>query len=259
MSINLFYLIISIVLFDFVLERILSYLNQKQYGASVPPEVADVYNTESYLKHLEYKKINSRFGSVTASFSLLITLTALLGGIFPWADEWARQFSSHPVVIGLLFFGLLSFASDVLAMPFEWHQIFSIEQRFGFNTTTIKTYVTDKLKGWGLTVVLGSLFIWLFYWFYATNGPWFWVWVWMAFSAFALFMALFYSNLIVPLFNKQKPLEDGELRMAIEGFCLKAGFTLTNVYVIDGSKRSTKANAYFTGFGPKNASCYMIR
>jgi STE24 endopeptidase len=143
------------------------------------------------------------------------------------------------------------FASDILNTPFSIYDTFVIEEKFGFNKTTPKIYVLDKIKGWLLSAIIGGGILALIVWFYETVGELFWVYTWIAISAFMIFMSMFYSSLIVPLFNKQTPLEEGELKDEIQGFSSKVGFKLQNIFVIDGSKRSTKANAYFSGLGAK--------
>jgi len=155
------------------------------------------------------------------------------------------------IIITLLFFGILIFASDLLSLPFSLYNTFVIEERFGFNTTSPNTFITDKLKSWLLLIIIGGGIISLIVWIYQHLGENFWLPTWIFISLFSIFTGMFYSTLIVPLFNKQKPLEEGELRTAIEKFADKAGFDLKNIYVIDGSKRSKKANAYFTGLGKK--------
>jgi STE24 endopeptidase len=150
-----------------------------------------------------------------------------------------------------LFFGVLGFAADILSTPFSVYGTFVIEEKFGFNKTTIKTFILDKLKGYLLSAIIGGGLLMFILWAWLSTGNWFWVIVLGGMSAFMIFMAMFYTQLIVPLFNKQTPLEEGELRNAINDFANKAGFKLKNVFVIDGSRRSTKANAYFSGLGPK--------
>jgi STE24 endopeptidase len=151
----------------------------------------------------------------------------------------------------LLFFGILAFVSDLLSVPFDLWDTFRIEEKYGFNKTTPKTFVLDKLKGWLLMIILGGGILLLITWLYNVTGKYFWLLAWGAITLFSLVMNMFYSNLIVPLFNKQTPLEEGTLRDSIEAFAEKVGYNLKNIYVIDGSRRSSKANAYFTGLGPK--------
>jgi STE24 endopeptidase len=217
----------------------------------LPPEVKDVYDEEQYKKQQEYKKTNDRFGTLTNTFSFIIILLMLFLGGFSLVDSWTREITSHPILIVLIFFAILGFASDLISTPFSIYDIFVIEEKFGFNTMTPKTFVYDKFKGWVLAVIIGGGLLALVVWFYYQTGPMFWIYAWVLAVAFTVFMAMFYSSLVVPLFNKQTPLPEGELRDAIQEFCTKAGFKMVNIFVIDGSKRSTKANAYFTGLGPR--------
>jgi STE24 endopeptidase len=251
MATILFYAIIAIVVFNYLLDSLLSYLNKTKWTDSLPVELADVFDKEKYDKSLNYKKESYRFSLYSGLFSFVVMLLFLLLGGVQYIDALSRNFSANPILIALIFTAVIGLLSDILGTPFEVYSTFVIEQKFGFNTTTVKTFIADKFKGLILGAVIGGGMLAAFMWFCLTMGSLFWIWVWLAFFAFSLFMAYFYSNLIVPLFNKQTPLEDGSLRNAIETFCAKASFPLDNVYVIDGSKRSNRANAYFTGFGKR--------
>lgn len=248
---NVFIILISIILFGYVLERILDLLNSTKWSTSLPEELQDVYDAAKYKKSQEYKKANDRFSLITSSFSLVLILLMLFLGGFSYADNLVRQFTEHPILVALLFFGLLMFVSDIINTPFSIYDTFVIEEKFGFNKTTVKTFILDKIKGWFLAMIIGGGLLALIIWFYQLTSEMFWIYAWAAVSAFMIFMAMFHSTLIVPLFNKQTPLEEGELRDAIQDFSNKAGFKLDNIFVIDGSKRSTKANAYFSGLGVK--------
>ena len=173
-----------------------------------------------------------------------------LGG-FGWLDTWAFSLFEKLVPATLFFFFVLFLVNDLLTIPFDWYDTFVIEDRFGFNKTTRKTFVADKLKSWLFGIVIGGLLFAAILWLYLWLGTSFWWVACIVVVAFSMLMNMFYSEWIVPLFNKQTPLEEGELRNAIEKFANRAGFKLNNIYVIDGSKRSTKANAYFSGLGPK--------
>ena len=247
----IFIIIVAIILADFALERVLHYLNRKRMSTEVPAELTDVYDADQYRNQQEYKKANDRFGTITSSFNICIVLLMLFLGGFSLVDLWAREITDHPVFVVLVFFGILAIASDVLTTPFSLYDIFVIEEKFGFNRTTVKTYFLDKLKGWILGAILGGGLLAVVVWFYDKTGSMFWIYAWALAVLFTIFMAMFYSSLIVPLFNKQTPLSEGELRDAIKSFSNNVGFKLNNIFVIDGSKRSTKANAYFTGLGPK--------
>lgn len=246
-----FLIIVVIIVCDFVLERILDHLNSKRMDPKLPAELKDVYDADQYRKQQEYKKVNDRFSMVTSSFNLVVILLMLFLEGFKLADSWARAITPHPVWMTLVFFGILALAFDLLSTPFSLYDTFVIEERFGFNKTTPRLYLTDKLKAWVLGAVVGGGLLALIVWFYAVTGGMFWVFAWILATLFSVFMSMFYSTLIVPLFNKQVPLPEGELRDAINDFSRKAGFRLDNIFVIDSSKRSTKSNAYFSGLGPK--------
>ncbi|MBN2275165.1 MAG: M48 family metallopeptidase [Bacteroidales bacterium] len=248
---TLFYIILGIIIVDFLLERWLDYLNGKKLSTELPEELRDVYDAEQYKKSQEYKKANDRFSLITSTFSFLLIIGMLLFNGFNMVDTWARSFTEHPVLVALIFFGILAIASDILNLPFTVYDIFIIEEKFGFNKTTPRTFVLDKIKSWFLGAVIGGGIISLIIWFYQQTTTSFWIYAWIAVSLFTVFMTMFYSTLIVPIFNKQTPLEEGELRNEIQQFSEKADFKLDNIYVIDGSKRSTKSNAYFAGFGSK--------
>ncbi len=248
---TIFTFIVAIVIFNYVFSRLLEYLNSTRYSAPIPGELEDVYDKEKYQKSMAYKKVNYRFAILTGTFSLAVILLMLFYSGFAFADDLVRNVTQHPILVALLFFGLLMFASDLINIPFTLYDTFVIEERFGFNKTTVKTFIFDKLKSWMLGIIMGGGILAVIVWFYTLTGKNFWIFAWIFISIYTIFMYMFYSNLIVPLFNKQTPLEDGELRDAITAFSDKAGFKLKNVFVIDGSKRSTKANAYFTGLGAK--------
>lgn len=248
---SFFYIILGITLFNFILERFLDYLNSKLWSNQLPKELEGIYDAEKYRKSQDYTKVKTQFSLINEAFSLFLILLMLFSGGFGIIDNFLRTYTENPILLTIIFFGIIGFASDLLSIPFEIYFTFNIEKRFGFNTTTVKTFVADKLKGWFLGLIIGGLLLTLIVWIYLNTGEYFWLYAWGAVSFFLLFMSMFYSNLIVPLFNKQKPLEPGELRDAIEEFAKKVKFKLNNIYVIDGSKRSKKANAYFTGLGPK--------
>jgi STE24 endopeptidase len=251
MANTIFWIIIAIVLFDFIFEKVLDYLNSKSIKETLPDELKGIYDAEKYAKSQKYEKVNSRFSLVTSTFSLVLILAMLFAGGFGLMDQWVRSISENIYLQTLLFFGVLGIVFDLISLPFQVYGTFVIEEQFGFNKTTPFTFITDKLKGYLLSIVLGGGILMFILWALISTGNWFWIIVLGGMSFFMIFMAMFYTRLIVPLFNKQTPLEKGELRTAIDEFSRKAGFKLDNVFVIDGSKRSTKANAYFSGLGPK--------
>ena len=182
---------------------------------------------------------------------MVLTLCMFLFYGFALVDGWAWSFTGNAILAAFIFFGIIMFASDIITTPFDVYDTFKIEEKYGFNKTTRKIFVFDKFKGWLVSALIGGGLLALIIFIYQLTGHLFWIYAWLVVSAFSIFMAMFYSNIIVPLFNKQTPLEEGELRDAISAFSKKVGFKLDNIFVIDGSKRSTKANAYFTGLGSK--------
>ena len=246
---TLFSILIAIIVVSFIFDKVLDYLNTKHFDDEIPAKLADVYDEEEYKKSQAYKKTNAKFSNLTSLFSLAITLAFFFLDGFAYVDELARNYTNHPILVALFFFGIIILGSDLLTTPFSYYKTFVIEEKFGFNKTSHKTFWLDKVKGWLMTLILGGSILSLIIWFYQLTGTNFWIYAWILVAVFSLFMNLFYAKLIVPLFNKQTPLEDGELKWAIENYAKKVGFTLNNIFVIDGSKRSTKANAYFSGFG----------
>ncbi|MDG1528325.1 MAG: M48 family metallopeptidase [Polaribacter sp.] len=246
---SLFYILIAILVINFTIDKILDFLNTKHFDDAIPAELQDVYEKPAYEKSQAYKKTNAKFSNLTCLFSLVLTIVFFFFDGFKLVDEIARNYSTNNIIIALIFFGIIMLGSDILTTPFSYYKTFVIEEKFGFNKTTRKTFIVDKIKGLLMTIVLGGGILALIVWFYQFAGNNFWVYAWALVAVFSVFMNMFYAKLIVPLFNKQTPLEDGELKTAIEKYATKVGFTLKNVFVIDGSKRSTKANAYFSGFG----------
>lgn len=246
---TLFYIIISILIINFIFDKILDFLNAKHFGDKLPNELLDVYDETAYLKSQKYNNLNFKFSLLTSTFSILLTLFFFLLNGFKFVDDFARSYSQNSIVIALIFFGIIMLGSDVLTTPFSYYKTFVIEEKFGFNKSTKKLFWIDKIKGWLMTIIVGGLILSTILWFYEFTGNQFWVYAWALVAVFTLFMNMFYSTLIVPLFNKQTPLEDGDLKTEIENFAKKVGFKLDNIFVIDGSKRSSKANAYFAGFG----------
>lgn len=248
-SITLFYIIIAILVINFIVDKVLDHLNAKHFKDALPPELDDVYDNEAYLKSQNYKATNQRFSNITSTFSFLVTLGFLWFDGFEFVDQMARSFSDNTISIALIFFGIIMLASDIITTPFSYYKTFVIEEQFGFNKTTKKTFMLDKIKGWIMMIIVGGGILALIIWIYELTQNQFWLYAWAIVTVFSIFMNMFYSRLIVPMFNKQTPLEDGSLRDKISEYASSVGFSLNKIFIIDGSKRSTKANAYFSGFG----------
>ncbi len=248
---TIFVVIIAVLVFGYVLNQILDLLNLKHTAPDLPEELKGIFDEEEYRKSQLYKRDNTRFSFITSTLSLVVMAVVFFLGGFGWLDRWISGFISNYILLVLVFFGILGLAGDIFTTPFAIYGTFVIEERYGFNRTTAKTFILDKLKGWLLGLIIGGGLLALVTWIYLITGTWFWLVVLGVVTLFSIFMTMFYSNLIVPLFNKQTPLEDGSLRSKIEEFAKSVDFRLDNIYVMDGSKRSSKANAYFTGLGPK--------
>jgi len=248
---TVFVLLIGVLVFGYVLERILDRLNLSHTLPVLPAELADIFDPEEYKRSQMYKRDNTRFSFFTSSAGLVVMLLFFFFGVFGWYDGLITGITSHYIIHVLLFFGTFALLSDILTTPFDLYNTFVLEERYGFNRTTVRTYIMDKVKGWLIGALIGGGLLALITWIYMLTGQWFWLIALGLVTLVSLFLMMFYSNLIVPLFNKQMPLEEGSLRGKIEEFAVNAGFKLDNIYVMDGSKRSSKANAYFTGLGPK--------
>lgn len=248
---TLFIIIVSIILIDFFFDKILDFLNLKALSPELPKEAEGIYDAEKYKKSQEYYKVNHTFSTFTSVISLVAMLAMLYFHGFAWVDSFVRQYTQQSVWMALFFFGILGFASDLLGIPFSIYKTFVIEEKFGFNKTTPQTFILDKMKGYVLAAIVGGGLFALIIWIYQSTGQYFWLFAWAVISFFTIFITMFYTTVLVPIFNKLTPLPEGELRTAIEDYCKKVGFKLNNLFVIDGSKRSSKANAYFSGLGSK--------
>ena len=247
----LLYIILGIAAVSYLFDQWLDFINLKALRTDIPDDIATFYDRERYIRSLDYHKELTNFSFISSAFSFLLSMAMLLGGGFGWLDDFLRGFVQNEILLALLFFGVLMLASDILTIPFQWYSTFVIEEKYGFNKTTVTTFFKDKIKGYMLAVVIGAPLLALLIFLIQSIGPLFWIWFAILASAFILFMNMFYTTLILPLFNKLTPLPDGELRSAIHDFARKVDFPLDNVFVIDGSKRSSKANAFFAGIGRK--------
>lgn len=248
---SLLYLIIGIFLLDFLFDQWLDWLNYKHAKTALPDRLKGIYDEAEYEKAQQYQKTRSRFSFFSSGVSAVIALLVLALGGFGYLDSLLRPFFDNPIFLSLAFFGVLFVLSDLSNIPFQWYSVFVIEEKFGFNKTTVKTFITDKLKGYLLTVIIGGGLGYVLLWLIQQLGTDFWLYALGVITAFSLFANLFYTSLILPLFNKLTPLEEGELKEKIETYAAGVKFPLDSIFVIDGSKRSTKANAFFSGLGKK--------
>lgn len=244
-------IILTALLAEYLLSLISDLLNLRALSDRLPREFEDVYDAEDYQRSQQYTRDRTRFGILTSSVQLAVLLAFWHLGGFNLLDLWLRELGYGAVVTGLLYIGSLVLASSLLSLPFQIYSTFVIEERYGFNKTTPWTFVTDLLKGLALGVVLGGILLGGILWFFQTLGAQAWIYCWLAASAWTLFIQLIAPTWIMPLFNKFERLEDGELRESIMNYAHHVDFPLQNVYVMDGSRRSSKANAFFMGFGKR--------
>lgn len=242
-------IILSAITVDFVLDLVSNYLNLKSLSKELPKEFDGVYDEETYTKSQEYTKVVTRFGFITGAFDLIVTLAFWFSGGFNWLDQIVRAWGFGELITGLLFITLLMIAKSIISLPFSIYSTFVIEERFGFNKTTPKTFITDMLKGLALGAIIGIPVLAGILSFFMFTGSLSWLYAWGAVTIFTLVMQYVAPTWIMPIFNKFTPLEEGELRTAIENYTAKVDFPLQGLFVIDGSKRSSKSNAFFTGFG----------
>lgn len=242
-------IILLAIAVDFFLDLISNFLNLKSLSKTLPDEFDGVYDEETYAKSQEYTKVNTRFGFITGAFDLAILLGFWFSGGFNVLDQWVRGYGFGELITGLCFMGVLMVAKMIIGLPFSIYSTFVIEERFGFNKTTPKTFVVDLLKGLLLGVLIGGPVLAAILAFFMYAGDLAWLYAWVALTLFTLVMQYVAPTWIMPLFNKFTPLEEGELRTAIEEYTQKVDFPLQGLFVIDGSKRSSKSNAFFTGFG----------
>ena len=232
------------------LELAATLMNLKAFPTRVPDALADWMDAEKLDRARNYLRVNARFGTLQATFSLVVLIGFWAFGGFQWLDQLARSFSSNNVVAGLIFLGLLFLGQSLLSLPFGYYDTFVIEEKFGFNRSTRATFWLDRVKGLLLAAILGlplaAGVLWIF-----TNIENAWLWAWLLVTAFQLIVTYLAPTYIMPLFNKFTPMPEGELKQEIAALGEKCGFPLAEVFVMDGSKRSSKANAFFTGLGKR--------
>ncbi|HZX73277.1 MAG TPA: M48 family metallopeptidase, partial [Cyclobacteriaceae bacterium] len=248
---NILIVILSISILAYIFDQLLDFINLKAQRKDIPAEIEEFYDREKYQKSLDYQQAQTKFSFLSSGFSFVLSLLMLWFGGFGWLDGLLRPAFSNDITLALIFFGIIAIVSDVLSLPFQLYSTFVIEEKFGFNKTTAKTFIADKIKGYVLGAVIGGALLSVMIYLVKTIGPDFWIWFGFIAALFILFVNMFYTSLLLPLFNKLTPLGEGELKTAIESFSQKVNFPLDNIFVMDGSKRSKKANAFFSGIGKK--------
>ncbi len=244
-----FVIILAAVIVEFVVDVVSNLLNLRGLKPDAPEGLQDVYEPDEYRRSQEYTRVKTRFGLATSTFKLALFLAFWFLGGFNALDQWARDLGVHVIGEGLVYLGVLFLAYSIVTLPFSVYATFVIEERFGFNKTTWPTFVADRLKGLVLLVVLGGPLLAALLAFFEYSGSLGWLYAWGAVTLFILAMQFIVPTWIMPLFNKFTPLEEGELRRAIVDYARSVEFTIDNILVMDGSKRSSNANAFFTGFG----------
>jgi len=241
--------LVLIVVLAYIVESLLDNLNQSRARNPLDPKIAGLYDAQERERSISYSAEKNRFGFYSATFSTVVMVLALSYGWFATIDNWVRERIENQIVISLAFIALLSVISWWLNLPFQLYSIFGIEAKYGFNKITPKTFITDAIKGSILATIIGGTLLTAVLWLYQKLESSFWIFAWALVSGFSLLMFMFGTTLILPLFNKLKPIEDGELKREIEKYCASQGYSLGRLFVMDGSKRSTKANAFFSGLG----------
>ena len=241
--------LVVIVLAAYIIESILDNLNLSTARNALDPKIAHLYDAKERERSISYSAEKTRFGFISSTISTLILIFALSYGWFASLDNWARSIVDNQILVSLLFIASLSLISYLLGLPFTLYSTFKIEEKYGFNKITPKVFFTDTIKGAALATLIGGSLLSAVLWLYQELGSNFWILAWALLAVFSLLMFMFGTTLILPLFNKLEPIKDGPLKQGIEKYCASQGYNLGRLFVMDGSKRSSKANAFFSGLG----------
>ena len=255
-----FLIIIGLVIFNFLFSNILDYINHKNWKDKIPPELEDFYDKEKYKKAKLYSISKSKIGLLSSIISFLFVISLLLFNGYGFLNQLVYSDSLNlflPLEINTsfarsgVFFLILFILNSLISIPFSYYNTFIIEEKYGFNKTSKSTFFLDIIKSTILSILIGGFLLFAALYLYDNINEGFWLWLWIGLSLLMVFINMFYADLIVPIFNKLTPLNNVELRKKIENYSKDVGYLLKNIYVIDGSKRSTKANAFFSGLGPR--------
>jgi STE24 endopeptidase len=246
---SLTYLLLGILIFGFLMPKILEYLQVSMPKQPVPTVLAEYLTEAKLVEAKSYQKDNFKFKLITSSFTFLLTFLFITQGWFGQIDSWIGGLGFSPFLNSLLFFGLVFIASDILSLPFDYYSTFVIEEKYGFNKTTLATFFSDKLIAYLLSLLVGGGLLLVFLWLIHTMGPNFWWQFWIIASVFMVLVNVGYTAWIIPLFNTLTPLAEGEVRDKLLQYAAKVNFSVKHIFVMDGSRRSAKANAFFSGLG----------
>ena len=241
--------IVAFILINFLVDSVLEYLNEKSKNVPMSPVAAEIFNADEYAKSLEYGTANYKVERLTSTLNTVVILSAIILGWFAWLDQAIRDRISNELLVTVVFSGVLILGVRIANLPVSYYSTFVIEEKFGFNKTTKKLFVADSIKQMLLSIELGLPVIYLIAWIYQSLESKFWLVGWLAVTAISLFMFIFGTRIFLPMFNKLKPLREGELRSEVEAYCQSQGFPLSKLWEMDASKRSTKLNAFFSGMG----------
>jgi STE24 endopeptidase len=241
--------IVAFILIDFLVGSVLEYLNEKSKNVPISSVAAEIFNADQYAKSLQYGTAKYKVERLTSTLNTVVMLSAIILGWFAWLDDAIRERLSNDLLVTVAFFGVLILAVMLANLPVSYYSTFVVEEKFGFNKTTKKLFVVDSIKQIVLNIALGLPVIYLIAWIYQSLESQFWLVGWLAVSAISLFMFIFGTRIFLPIFNKLKPLREGELRSEVEAYCQSQGFPLSKLWEMDASKRSTKLNAFFSGMG----------
>jgi STE24 endopeptidase len=241
--------IVAFILIDFLVGSVLEYLNEKSKNVPISSVAAEIFNADQYAKSLEYGTAKYKVERLTSTLNTVVMLSAIILGWFAWLDDAIRERLSNDLLVTVAFFGVLILGVMIANLPVSYYSTFVVEEKFGFNKTTKKLFVVDSIKQMVLSIALGLPVIYLIAWIYQSLESQFWLVGWLAVSAISLFMFIFGTRIFLPIFNKLKPLREGELRSEVEAYCQSQGFPLSKLWEMDASKRSTKLNAFFSGMG----------
>jgi len=244
-------LLLGVLIFGFLVNKILGYLNVKNPIPEIPDTLSEYLNPTKLQESKTYQRENFRFKFIAGTFSFILTFLFIALGWFGEIDTWVAGFGFAPLIKSLVFFALVFVGSDVISLPFDYYSTFVIEEKYGFNKTKVGTFFSDKLKGYVLSILVGGGLLMVFLWLIHQMGEHFWWQFWLVAAIFMVLVNVFYTAWILPLFNKLTPLEDGELKTKILQYAKSVDFPLDNIFIMDGSKRSSKANAFFSGFGKR--------